>query len=137
MRHWLLSLCLIPTLAAAADFGRPMPETVAPVAIATAVADGAKYADGEHAFSGRIGQVCQNKGCWMTLTEGDTLVRVMTGHRYFLPKDTTGNAVVIGKLSSKAIDEKTREHYRKESGDAAVTAAEVEWRIDAASIRVE
>lgn len=123
----------------AADYGDPLPADAAPVSIATALADADVHADAPRAFSGRVGKICQTKGCWMMLTEGDAMVRVMTGHRYFLPKDASGDAVVYGTLKRKEMTAEQAAHMAKDGGEPAPAegAVAVEWRIDATSIRIE
>jgi hypothetical protein len=123
----------------AADYGDKLPADAAPVSIASALAAAEAHADSPRAFSGRVGKVCQKKGCWMTLTEGDAMVRVMTGYRFFLPADASGDAVVYGTLQRTEMDADEAAHMAKDAGEAAPAAAQeaVEWRIDATSIRIE
>jgi hypothetical protein len=139
MRALALALLAASPFAFAGTFGEPVPAEVAPVAIGKALEDPAALGEGPRVFSGRIGQVCQTKGCWMTLTEGDAMVRVMTRHRYFLPKDAKGDAVVYGTLSRKELDAEQTAHMAKDSGGPAPAegATSVEWRIDAAGIRID
>jgi hypothetical protein len=138
MRVLIASLIFASGAALAADFGAPLPADAQPVPVAQAIAAHADYADSAHAFSGRIGQVCQNKGCWMTLVDGDAMVRVMTGHDYVLPKDAKGDAVVYGRLVLKELTEKQATHMARESGEtgAALASAHSEWRIDASGVRI-
>jgi hypothetical protein len=140
MRHAIAAcLLLAAPFAFAADYGDPMPADAAPVSIASAMADVDAHDDAPRAFSGRVGKVCQTKGCWMMLTEGDAMVRVMTGHRYFLPKDASGDAVVYGTLKRKEISPEQAAHMAKDGGEAAPADGQgaVEWRIDATAIRIE
>jgi hypothetical protein len=134
----LIALSLLPLSAAAADFGDTMPTAVQAVNVAEAVAAPEQYQDGAQAFSGRVGKVCQKKGCWMMLTDGDTMVRVETGYRYFLPTDAQGSAIVIGRLHEVEVDAAQAEHLARDGGESKVLAeASREWRIDATSIRIE
>jgi len=139
MRLMTVALLLASGPLAAADFGDPMPADAKPVPIAAAVAAAPALAQGPHVFSGRIGKVCQKKGCWMTLTEGDAVVRVMTGYRYFFPTDAQGDAVVYGTLTAKSMDAKTTAHMAEDAGEPAKALAEasVEWQIDALAVRIE
>jgi hypothetical protein len=140
MRAVVLALLAAASpLATAASFGEPVPADATPVAIAVALRDPAALGEGPRAFSGRIGQVCQNKACWMTLTEGDAMVRVMTKHRYFLPKDAKGDAVVYGTLQRKELDAEQTAHMAEEGGLPAPAegSTSVEWRIDAAGVTID
>ena len=116
--------------APASAFGESIPEQAAtPLAQAlteTASAD-------KRVIAGRIGKVCQNKGCWMTLHDGDAMVRVETGHRFAIPADAKGEAQVFGTLQKAELGEDRAAHLRSESLD--VQAGEG-WVIEAVGVRV-
>ncbi len=99
--------------------------------LATALAGASSPQD--RVFSGRIGKVCQNKGCWMTLVDGDAMVRVETGYRFTIPIDAQGEAQVFGKLGKSTVSEKHAAHFRAESLE--VQAGEG-WVIEARGVRV-
>jgi hypothetical protein len=71
--------------------------------------------------------VCQSKGCWLTMTdgEGDPIwVRWSSGcgGKYAFPKDLAGKHILVqGSFYEKEIDEAAAEHLAEESGklDAA------------------
>ena len=115
----------------ATSFGEEMPATAArPLTQALAETPAAT---GKQLISGRIGKVCQNQGCWMTLHDGDAMVRVETGHRFAIPADASGDAVVFGTLKRSVLDEDGAAHLRSESLD--VDAGEA-WTIDASGVRI-
>ena len=89
-------------------------------------------------LSGTIEEVCQKKGCWMILSDGDAWARVMTEHRYFLPKDASGQALVYGTLVRRELGERKARHYAEESDNGALPAqaATQEWQIDAIGVRL-
>ncbi len=87
----------------------------------------------DRVFSGRIGKVCQNKGCWMTLVDGDAMVRVETGYRFTIPKDAQGEAQVFGTLGKATLSEKHAEHLRAESLDVQAGDG---WVIKAKGVRL-
>lgn len=66
---------------------------------------------------GTVSEVCQSMGCWIVITDGTNSLRVMTLHKFFMPKDL-GNvkAVVEGEYGVKEITEEQAKHYEKESG---------------------
>jgi len=89
--------------------------------------------------SGRITQVCQKEGCWMMLAEGDQALRIKFGdHAFFLPKDTTGDAVVYGKLEVRELSVDQAKHMAEDAGQdpAKVTKGLKEYRIFASSVGV-
>jgi len=117
-----------------------MPEAPAPVNIAAALKNPADLLGKPARFEGRIGKVCQTKGCWMTLTDGDAAARVFFGkHDFFLPKDTAGDAIVYGTLEEKTVEEATAKHLAEDAGQnpATVSGAQKEWRIVASSVLVK
>jgi hypothetical protein len=121
---------LLPALALAGSYGlEPMPEGQA-APISTAIAAFDSHAEGKQKFSGRIVEICQNSGCWMVLENEGTSARVMMhDHKFAVPKDASGEAVVYGQLSRKTLDAAKREHLQQESVSGA-EVAEVEYRID-------
>jgi hypothetical protein len=68
--------------------------------------------------SGKVQSVCQAKGCWMVLQDGDVKARIFTKqHAFFLPKDIAGrNAVVEGELEARTISEKFAKHLEEDRG---------------------
>ena len=100
--------------------------------LAQALAEATGTSDTQ-AIRGRIGKVCQNKGCWMTLHDGDAIVRVETGHRFVIPAGATGDAVVYGTLKRSVLGEDRAAHLRSESLDVAAGEG---WMIDANGVRI-
>jgi hypothetical protein len=68
---------------------------------------------------GRILDVCQNKGCWMVLTDGESQMRIrFADYGFFVPKDSSGkDAYVEGRAAVEEISEKEARHYEAESRD--------------------
>jgi len=66
---------------------------------------------------GKVSAVCAQKGCWMTLGDGQRPVRVtFKDYAFFVPKDIAGAAVVAeGVFSVKTIPEATAKHYAEET----------------------
>ncbi len=115
----------------AAEYGAPMPEGDA-MPVTELLPQAEDHSGHAMKFSGRITQVCQAKGCWVMLEANGTGIRVKTGHKFFLPKDASGNAVVHGELSPVALSEGQAQHYNDESGGGV--SAGREWQILATSI---
>ena len=68
---------------------------------------------------GRISDVCQRKGCWTILRDGDAQVRVrFLDYGFFLPTDAAGaEAFVEGVVKVEVLSEKVVRHYESESRD--------------------
>jgi hypothetical protein len=140
MNRLLLSLvllgCAACVQAAPTTFGAPMPEGE-PIALSAALGDQGAYGEPARKFSGRVTQVCQNKGCWMMLEDDGHAVRVMMHeHSFALPKDASGRAVVHGELSVKELSEAAAAHLAEDAGDGSTVELR-EFRINAYSVTLE
>ncbi|MEQ8472536.1 MAG: DUF4920 domain-containing protein [Marinoscillum sp.] len=70
-------------------------------------------------FSGEIQEVCQAKGCWMTLKSenGDKIRVTFKDYGFFVPKDAANRQVIIeGVASVGQLDEETARHYADDEG---------------------
>ena len=86
-------------------------------------------------FTGRITEVCQMKGCWMVLEHEGQSARVMFGEDdFFIPKDSSGSAVVHGTLSRKELTPAQVAHMKADGKGGEVAA--VEYRILADGVRL-
>ncbi|MBW2233410.1 MAG: DUF4920 domain-containing protein [Deltaproteobacteria bacterium] len=70
-------------------------------------------------LKGRITDVCQRKGCWTVIAEGDDAIRVrFQDYGFFLPKDSVGvEAWAQGRVSVVTMSESEARHYEAESRD--------------------
>lgn len=118
-------------------YGEPMP-LGRPVGIGTAIADSNHWEGKRTKFEGRVTQVCQTKGCWIVLADGDRYARVFSGHGFYMPKDTTGSAVVYGVLGERNVSEEFARHLAEDAGrdPAGIVGEQVEFRIDATSVEL-
>ena len=75
---------------------------------------------------GRVADVCQRKGCWTILQDGETRVRVrFKDYAFFLPTDCNGReALVEGIVEVKTLSEAMARHYEEESTDGAPEAVQ-------------
>ncbi len=113
-----ITLILLPAMAqnAGKHFGEPFTDAKA-VPLADAMKDAAKYADKPIKVEGEIRDVCQNKGCWLVVTDGEHAMRVtFKAYGFFVPKDAAGKRVVLeGTVAKETIDEDQARHYAEES----------------------
>lgn len=77
--------------------------------------------DEESSFKvrGTIEEVCQMKGCWMTLKndEGANIRVTFKDYGFFVPKDISGREVVIeGTAKKETLDEDVAKHYAEDGG---------------------
>jgi Domain of unknown function (DUF4920) len=69
--------------------------------------------------SGKVVEVCQEKGCWMKVekSNGETMMVKFKDYKYFMPKDIVGKEVVLdGDASIKEVPVKQLQHYAKDAG---------------------
>jgi hypothetical protein len=117
-------------------YGAAMPAGTA-TAIGTALTESEAYAGKAQKFSGRVTKVCQAKGCWMVLADGENHARVMFGKDdFFIPTDTSGDAVVYGTLSTKTMSEKMAKHLADDAGQdsSKIEGDTQEYQIMATSV---
>lgn len=120
-----------------AVYGEAMP-LGAPLDLGAALDAAGQWARRPGKFEGRITEVCQNKGCWLVLADGDRYARVFSGHAFFLPKDTSGRAIVHGVLGERTVSEAFARHLAEDSGrdPSEIVGDQVEYRIDARSVEI-
>jgi hypothetical protein len=88
-------------------------------------------------FSGKIKQVCQKKGCFMIMHDGDYFARVtFENYGFFVPKDIVDmNAVVFGHLSQIERSVRQINHFLEDAGQApTANSPRKEYSIIASSV---
>lgn len=90
------------------------------------VADDASKFDGKDMrMTGVVDEVCQKKGCWMTMVEGEETVRVtFRDYSFFVPMDISGKHVVVdGTFQVEMMDADIARHYLEDAGKHEEAAA--------------
>lgn len=124
----MLALILAVTLstpaaadAAVARFGKPLKGLKAtPLSAVLATAK-----DGDTVrLEGKAETVCKNKGCWVTLRDGDKTVHVtFEGYSFFVPKDSAGRNVALeGTVKIRKPDPSEVAHLKSEGAGKEVAA---------------
>mgnify|MGYP001817549524 CR=1 FL=1 len=83
---------------------------------------------------GTVNEVCQVKGCWMTMDVGNQLSMRITfkDYGFFVPPESSGKTAVLeGQLKTEIIDIATLRHFAKDAGKsdeeiAAITQPKTE-----------
>ncbi len=73
----------------------------------------------EGKISGKVVEVCQEKGCWMKIqkADGENLMVKFKDYKYFMPKNIEGKEVVLdGEAVVKEVSVKQLQHYAKDAG---------------------
>jgi hypothetical protein len=116
-------------------YGEEMPSE--PAIVALSAFDFAGAGDNPVKVSGRIGKVCQVKGCWMMLSDGDAVVRVKFGQDdFFIPKDSQGEAIAYGKIVANEMSLAESKHMAEDAGidPDTVTAPQKEYQLVATGV---
>jgi hypothetical protein len=131
----LAVMCLsapAPAADAVARFGKPL-KGLKPTPLSQVFAS-AKDGDTVR-LEGKAESVCKNKGCWVTLRDGDRTVHVtFEGYSFFVPKDSADKKVALeGKVKVKAPDAAEVAHLK---GEGAGAAAEARVSIEAYGVEL-
>lgn len=77
-------------------------------------------------LDGNISEVCQSAGCWALITDGTNEVRIVTMHKFLLPKDcASSNTKVEGTFKVKEITEEQAKHYNDEAKNPKVKTEDI------------
>ena len=81
------------------------------------MAEPERYTDAPILVRARISDVCQRKGCWTILREGESTVRVrFMNYGFFLPKEISGReALVEGVVTIRTMSEREARHFAAET----------------------
>lgn len=87
------------------------------VTLASVLADPAAYEGETLRMRARIEQVCQTKGCWMIVTDGEHSSRVtFADYGFFVPKHVAGATVEMDvSVKRDVMDEETARHLASET----------------------
>ncbi len=92
---------------------------------------------------GVASSVCQKKGCWLMLKDGEREVRVtFKDYGFFVPKELAGKTIVVeGTVAETEISEKDAKHFAKDGGAskeeiAAIKGPKKDYAIVASAVSV-
>ena len=73
----------------------------------------------EGKISGKVTEVCLEKGCWMRIEKpgGETMLVRFKDYGFFMPKDLVGHTVLVeGEAKIKEISVAQQKHYAEDGG---------------------
>ena len=82
----------------------------------------------EGKITGKVIEVCQEKGCWMKVQKqnGETLMVKFKDYGFFMPKDIVGKEVVLeGEATVKEVSVKQQKHYAEDAGKTKEEIAKI------------
>lgn len=99
------------------SYGKGITLKQEPISLKEALAKKDELKDKEIVLKAKVATVCQASGCWLTLQEGKTEVRVtFANYSFFVPKDSAAKeAVMQGKLFEKEITAAEARHYAQDA----------------------
>lgn len=108
------------------DFSSDAAVEVMEVAFADLLANPQNYEGKLIKTEGSVTEVCQSSGCWAMISDGTDELRVVTLHKFFLPKDcASGNAEIEGTFKVKEITEEQARHYNDEAKNPKVKTEDI------------
>jgi hypothetical protein len=118
----VLCLAIISPVAIAKDSGKHFGAEFTDakkVALADVLDSVDTYSNKTVKIEGTITDVCQQKGCWLVVTDGKRQMRVtFKDYGFFVPKDAKDRKVVLeGVVAKKTITEGAAQHYASESAE--------------------
>ena len=125
VRSILAALLLLPVLTQAEEpfradqtFGEALPGGATAVSLKQAIASLNGQSEATVTVMGEVTEVCQAKGCWMILVDGDTYARItFKDYGFFVPIETSMQRTVVhGLLTEHLLSEQQVEHYAEDAG---------------------
>lgn len=100
------------------SFGADMPAAGTPVTLKQAIAGMDSATEEFVKIQGEVTEVCQAKGCWMILVDGDTYARVtFEDYGFFVPIETSmQRSVIYGVLTEHVLSGEQAAHYAQDAG---------------------
>ena len=103
-------------------FGGEVPAEGKAVNLKQAIADLEQGKKGFVKIQGQITEVCQAKGCWMILVDGDTYARVtFEDYGFFVPKEGAEGktAIINGEAFFDTLSVELLQHYAEDAGKSS------------------
>lgn len=120
-------------------FGSPFDESAPLVPLEEIASDGEAYLGRSVRVDARVSEVCQKKGCFFIVQQGQSALRIsFKDYGFFVPTDVGGKRVaLIGEVVTRKLSQDEANHYAEDLGktDAPVKPGTV-YEIVATSVRV-
>ena len=111
-----------------------------PLSLKKLLAQSDSYENKQVVATGEIRQVCQKKGCFFILADGNNEARItFKDYEFFIPTNTAGKKVVLtGTFNVKELSEKKAKHYAKDAGEdpEKVKGSQKEYSLVATSVKI-
>lgn len=125
--------------ALAAEWHGTAPEVdTEPMSVASVVASAETLAGSSLLVSGRVTDVCTNRGCWAVFEDNGEMLRIkVRDHAFALPADARGPAIAHGVLEKVEISPDHANHLVEEDGaDPGLLEQTYEYRLITDGVRL-
>jgi len=123
-----------------AVYGSEFEESQQPLTLETLFAQSDSYKNQKVVARGQIKQVCQKKGCFFILADGENEARItFKDYSFFIPTNSAGKKVVLkGIFNVKELSEQKAKHYAKDAGEdpEKVKGSQEEYSLVATSVKI-
>lgn len=88
--------------------------------------------------TGTVESVCQAKGCWMVIKDGESQARVLVkDHAFAIPMDGKGKAAVVeGTITTKELTQANVDHLKKDGDPSVGDSPKTEYFLEATSVEL-
>lgn len=88
--------------------------------------------------TGTVEAVCQAKGCWMVIKDGDAQARVLVkDHAFAIPMDGKGKAAVVeGTITTKELTQANVDHLKKDGDTTIGDKPTTEYFLEATAVEL-
>lgn len=140
IKNLMALMVLVPAVSLADGewFGVAGDEQGETVSVAELMADIHNRENREVMVSGRMTDVCTQRGCWAVFEDNGEILRIMVrDHAFALPAEARGPAVAHGVLEKVDISPDHARHLVEDDGaDPALLEQEFEYRLIADGVRL-
>lgn len=121
-------------------YGSAFESSEQPLSLEKLLSKSDSYENKQVVAEGEIRQVCQKKGCFFILADGEKEARItFKDYDFFIPTNTTGKKVVLkGTFNVKKLSEKKAKHYAKDAGEdpEKINGPQEEYSLVATSVKI-
>ncbi|VAX09025.1 hypothetical protein MNBD_GAMMA26-2254 [hydrothermal vent metagenome] len=114
-----------------------------PISVDNAIEQLAQLANQEILITGKATDICQKKGCWVTLQGTKSDIRVtFINYEFFVPKTVVGKKILAqGKLFAEQMEISEARHFAQDAGKSAeevnrINRPVIEYRFVATAVKV-
>lgn len=88
--------------------------------------------------TGTVEAVCQAKGCWMVIKDGDAQARVLVkDHAFAIPMDGKGKAAIVeGTITTKELTQANVDHLKKDGDTTIGDKPKTEYFLEATAVEL-